>query len=236
MSKKSQKIINVALSGARGRMGAEIQLLASSDSGEAQIVVKAEINRAQDWKRLDSEAADLVIDFSNPRGALKALEWALENSKPIVCGTTGLAKAELRRFQSAARKIPVLYSANMSQGIAALNSMLRSLQALPGWDFQVDEVHHSRKKDRPSGTALLLQDVAQRAVGRKLPPPNSIRGGGVPGIHQIWAMGPEEMLVLQHTAFQRAVFARGALAAARWLFDKNTAGIYDLSDLYPIHS
>jgi len=217
-------------------MGKEIAALALAESQkfDHSLEMVAEVNRARDWKSVSSESVDLVIDFSNPKGALQALSWALAHQKPIVCGTTGLSAQEMRAFQKAAKKIPVLYSANMSQGIAALNFMLRGLAALSDWDFQIEEAHHIRKKDKPSGTALLLQAVASQALGRKLPPANSIRGGGVPGIHQVWAMGPEEMLVLQHTAFQRTVFARGALAAARWLFDKNTAGIYDLSDLYPI--
>ena len=84
----------------------------------------------------------------------------------------------------------------------------------------------------PSGTALLLQEQLTKVAGRPLPAPNSIRGGGTPGIHTVWAMGEEEALVVQHIAYDRKVFARGALTAARWLFDKKQPGLYDLSDLY----
>lgn len=235
MSKKSRKNIRVVLTGAKGRMGREIIDLAASDELPGHIQIVAEVERFADWKSIQTDAVDLVIDFSNPKGTGQALRWAVENSKPIVSGTTGLSKTELRELSKAAKKIPVLYSANMSLGIAVMNAMIQSFRAVSDWNFQIDEVHHIHKRDRPSGTALLLQSAMVNAVGRKLPEPNSVRGGGVPGIHRIWAMGPEENIVLEHTAFKRAVFARGALAAARWLFDKNEPGLYDLSHLYSLN-
>lgn len=230
MSKKSRKALKIALSGAKGRMGQEIAEIVSQD---ATMDIAFEIERFKDWKKVDPAGVDIVVDFSNPKGMSQALNWSLENSKPFVSGTTGISTIEKRGLKKASKKIPVLYSANMSVGIAVFTSMLRSLGAVKDWDFQIEEAHHLKKKDKPSGTALLLQDAAQKALGRRLPPPLVVRGGGVPGIHQIWVMGPEESLTLQHTAFKRTVFARGALKAARWLFDKNVAGIYDLSDLYP---
>jgi 4-hydroxy-tetrahydrodipicolinate reductase len=220
-------------------MGQEILGLAAAEAKEAgsssRIEVTFEINRFADWKKADPEEIDAVVDFSNPKGSQQALAWAMENSRPIVSGTTGLSKPELKSFARAAKKIPVLYSANMSVGIAVFSAMLKSLAAVKDWNFQVEEAHHIHKKDRPSGTAILLQAALAQAVARKLPEPNCIRGGGIPGIHQVWAMGPEETLILQHTAFQRTVFARGAIAAARWLFDKNEPGLYDLSHLYSLN-
>jgi 4-hydroxy-tetrahydrodipicolinate reductase len=216
-------------------MGREIMELAAADQTTVPVEIVAQIDRFLDWKTVPADKVDLVIDFSNPKGSGQALRWALENLKPIVSGTTGLSKLELREFTKAAKKIPVLYSANMSLGVAVMSAMIQSFRAVPDWNFQIDEVHHIHKKDRPSGTALLLQTALVKAVGRKLPEPNSIRGGGVPGIHRVWAMGPEENLILEHTAFKRAVFARGALAATRWLFDKNEPGLYDLSHLYSLN-
>jgi 4-hydroxy-tetrahydrodipicolinate reductase len=113
-----------------------------------------------------------------------------------------------------------------------MGMILAAFQTVRDWDFQIEEAHHSLKKDKPSGTALLLQEQLTKILGRPLPEPNAIRGGGIPGIHQIWAMGPDEAILLQHTAFQRRVFARGALQAGRWLFDKKRPGLYDLTDLY----
>ena len=142
------------------------------------------------------------------------------------------AERMFKNMEKAGAKIPILYSANMSMGIAALSAMLSCLQPLSNWDFQIEEAHHNQKKDKPSGTALLLQRELEKVLGRKVPEPNAVRGGGIPGIHQVWVMGEDEALTLQHTAFNRKVFARGAVNAARWLFDKKQPGFYELSDLY----
>lgn len=230
MPKKSGKNpIKIALSGSSGRMGQEIQTFAQQDVG---FKITAMVERTQDWSKVKPAGVDVAVDFSSPEGFSGACAWCLKNAKPLVSGTTGLASEDFTRLKKVSAKIPVLYSANMSIGIAALSAMLGVLGELSDWDFQVDEAHHIHKKDRPSGTALLLQQKLEKVIGRKLPEINAVRGGGIPGIHQIWAMGPDEALVLHHTAFNRKVFARGALGAARWLFDKKAPGLYDLSDLY----
>jgi 4-hydroxy-tetrahydrodipicolinate reductase len=226
VSKSSGKTeLKIALSGANGRMGQEVQALAK---------VAARIEVSADWKTVKPAAIEIVIDFSSPAGLEAALEWCVKNQKPLVSGTTGLSGSDRAALKKAAQKIPLLYSANMSLGIAALMQTLETLGNLKDWDFQIEETHHSQKKDRPSGTGLLLQEKLQSVLGRKLPAVNSIRGGGIPGIHEVLVMGPDESLVLQHTAFNRKVFAQGALRAARWLFDNKSPGLYDLSDLYKI--
>jgi 4-hydroxy-tetrahydrodipicolinate reductase len=208
-------------------MGRELSALAE---------IAAKIDGADGWGKVKPAGIDVVIDFSTPAGLSDALAWAVENHKPLVSGTTGLNAADRAKLKKAAVRIPILYSANMSLGIAALMAMIEALGAVADWDFQIEETHHKLKKDSPSGTALLLQEKLEKVTGRKLPKPNALRGGGVPGIHEIHAMGPDEALVLQHTAFNRKVFAQGALNAARWLFDNKAPGLYDLSDLYKIRS
>lgn len=228
MSKKSGKTqIKIALAGSSGRMGREIQALAVKEFS-----VAAEVNGPKDWSKVKAENVDVVVDFSTPDGLEEALRWAVAEKKPFVSGTTGLTEKVFKSLEKAGSKIPVLYSANMSMGIAALSAMLSNLKALGDWDFQIEEAHHNQKKDKPSGTALLLQRELEKVLGRKIPEPNAVRGGGIPGIHQVWVMGEDEALTLQHTAFNRKVFARGALNAARWLFDKKQPGFYELSDLY----
>jgi 4-hydroxy-tetrahydrodipicolinate reductase len=229
LKKSGKTVIKIAVAGATGRMGHELLALIGQDPS---LAVAGEIGAQGDWKKLKAAAVDIVVDFSTPEGLAAAAAWAVENRKPLVSGTTGLSAKEKAKLKDASAKIPVLYSANMSMGIAVLSSMLEQLGKLEGWDFQIEEAHHKQKKDSPSGTALLLQEKLAESVKSKLPAPNAIRGGGIPGIHQVWAMGPDETLVLQHTAFNRTVFARGALYAARWLFDKKQPGLYDLSDLY----
>jgi 4-hydroxy-tetrahydrodipicolinate reductase len=230
--KKSGKNLKIALVGADGRMGQEIRAVAK----EASCEIVATVSEKARWAKISLSQVDVVVDFSSPEGLQLAREWCVKNNKPLLSGTTGLSDADQKALKAAAKTIPVLYSANMSLGVAVMSAMLEQLKALgEDWDFQVDEIHHNQKKDRPSGTALMLDRKLSQIRGRKLPTPNSIRGGGVPGIHQVWAMGPDEVLVLQHTAFQRRVFARGALKAARWLFDKGQPGLYDLSHLFAAH-
>lgn len=228
MSKKSKAHLKIALVGASGRMGAEIEKAAASEGCE----ITSKINSAGDWKKLKPEAFDVAIDFSTAEGLEGAIEYCAKHKKPLVSGVTGLNKQQWSAIETAAKKIPLLYSANMSLGIAAFNAMIAQVKMIEGWDFQIEEVHHSQKKDKPSGTALLLQKTLNATLKRDNPDPQSLRGGGVPGIHTLWAMGPEETLTIQHTAFSRGVFARGALKAALWLFDKDKAGLYDLSHLY----
>jgi 4-hydroxy-tetrahydrodipicolinate reductase len=228
VSKKSRSDLKIVIVGASGRMGTEIEKLSS----QAGCRVTAKVDSAKDWKKVSAKDVDLVVDFSSPEGLEQALVWCLDNKKPVVSGSTGLVASQHKQMKSAAKKIPVLYSGNMSLGIAVFSRMMKSLASIKDWDFQIEEAHHNQKKDRPSGTALLLQAKLKEAVGPNVPDPQSLRGGGIPGIHTLWAMGPEETLTITHTAFNRQVFARGALKAARWLFDKKEAGLYDLSDLY----
>jgi 4-hydroxy-tetrahydrodipicolinate reductase len=226
--KKPRADLKIAIVGASGRMGIEIERL----SGTAGCSVTAKVDATQDWKKVSAKNVDLVVDFSSPEGLEQALIWCLANDKPIVSGSTGLLNQQHKQLKSAAKRIPILYSGNMSLGIAVFSRMMKSLSSIKDWDFQIEEAHHNKKKDRPSGTALLLQEKLKESVGPNVPDPQSIRGGGIPGVHTLWAMGPEETLTITHTAFNRQVFARGALKAARWLFDKKVAGLYDLSDLY----
>lgn len=228
MPAPTRKNLKVALAGAAGRMGQEIQLLAP----ESRIQIVHAIEGNKDWTKVSERAVDVVVDFSSPAGLTQALKWCVENRKPLLTGTTGFSTELNHRLRRASAKIPILYSANMSLGIAVMMAMFNSFAGLEDWDFQIEEAHHSLKKDKPSGTALLLQEKLAQVAKRKLPPPNSIRGGGIAGIHQVWAMGPDEAIVVQHTAFHRKVFAQGAVRAARWLFDKKAPGLYDLSDLY----
>jgi len=213
-------------------MGREIRSIAQDCGCE----VVSQLREASDWKAQNVKDVDVVVDFSSSQGLRAAIEWCTKHHKPLVSGSTGLDKRDRAGLEKAGNQIPLLYSGNMSLGIAVLNSMIKTLGAVEDWDFQIEEVHHRHKKDKPSGTALLLQENLIRAVGRKVPDPQSLRGGGVPGIHTVWAMGQDEVLVLQHTAFNRQVFARGALRAARWLFDKDEPGLYDLTDLYQVNS
>lgn len=231
------KKLNVAVFGASGRMGQEIQALMQDSKnfnsalgisldGKAPGFAKA----AGKLDPKDFSKVDVMIDFSIAGSFSKVLQFAVANGIPLVSGTTGISEKDKKELAKAARKIPVLWAPNMSLGVATLQKALEAFAALKHFDFQIEETHHRHKKDAPSGTALLLQKKMQEVLGRELPEPLALRGGGVFGVHQVHAMGDNETLVFEHRALNRKLFAEGALAAARWLATQKK-GLYTLQDL-----
>lgn len=176
----------------------------------------------------------VVIDVSVATGT-EQLAGILESSpRALVAATTGLAPALERRLEALAKRTAVLRSRNLSLGIAVLSAWLRALPAgaRAAYDVDIVEHHHAAKKDAPSGTAIalgaLLEGVgtARRSGGVQT---HSIRGGTAPGTHEVVLSGEGEILTLGHTVLDRAVFARGALRAARFLHRK-PPGLYSFED------
>lgn len=233
-----KKRLRVALIGANGRMGREIaKILASQKGVEAFVGVvregKAEgfSHSAKDLSDKRLSEADVWIDFSSAEGFDSVLKAAVKASRPLVSGVTGISAAQKKLLKEAGKKIPMLWSANMSLGIAALKKALSIAGDLEGFDFQIEEIHHRHKKDKPSGTALALQDTLASYVKEKLPEPLALRGGGVFGVHKVWMMSEEETLCFEHQALNRTVFAKGAVKAALWLSGKK-AGLYSTDQLF----
>lgn len=220
--------MRVVISGSTGRMGREIAKLAKKTKG---IRVVGGVSLESPWSEIDPKTVDLIIDFSLPDAFDATLGWCLKNKKPLLSGTTGLTPAQLSKMRRAAKKIPLLWASNMSLGVAVLRSMLPSLSPIRGWSFQINETHHRHKKDKPSGTALTFQNDIEKVIGRKLPRIVSVRGGEVAGVHKVIVRSKEEVLTIEHKALNRTVFARGAITAACWLFDKKRAGLYDLGQI-----
>lgn len=235
-STDSIKPPRVGIFGARGRMGQEILQLWQQGFNEPAYLAVGDGNKAlaknwvKDLKDSKCKNVEIWIDFSSPSGFDKILSHCLENQAPLVSGTTGLEKNQFADLKKAAKKIPVLWAPNMSLGINILIKCLQSFSGSRGFDFQIEEVHHKHKKDKPSGTALWIHKELQKAVGKKLDEPLALRGGGVFGIHKIWALSEEETITLEHQALNRRVFAKGAIEAALWLYKKN-AGQYHMSNL-----
>lgn len=178
----------------------------------------------------DAAKADVFIDFSHIENLDKVLAMAAQKKKPLVIGTTGYSEKQFMKIRAAAEKNAVLWSGNMSMGIQIFLKMMESLKNLEGYDFQIEEIHHKRKIDSPSGTGQMLQSQAEKITKKKLPPIAAIRGGGVFGVHRLYILGEEETLQIEHQALNRLVFARGALQAAQKLANKK-AGLYTLSQL-----
>lgn len=223
----------ITLFAPNGRMGQAIMTAASQDPGF----------------EIDQDHGDVLVDFSAPSALQASLDRALAAGIPILVGTTGLDDFASRRIATASKDIAVLRAANTSLGIALLSDLVeRAAQVLgPDWDIEIVEMHHRMKADAPSGTALALGDVAARGRETKLKAERgrdgtglkreegaigfaSLRGGTVAGDHDVVFAGPEERLILSHRAENRMIFARGALAAARFLVGK-PAGAYTMRDV-----
>lgn len=218
-------------------MGAELRSLA--DEFDFQVV--AGVGRSGDrtpegakivrsCENLDASDVDVVIDFSLPEATSSVASWCAKQKKALVSGVTGLTALEKQSLEKASESTPVLWAPNMSLGIAVMARMLRNLSRLEGFEFQIEELHHKRKKDKPSGTAVFLQERLVESVGAGVPDPLAIRGGGIFGIHRVWAMGEEETITIEHNAMNRRVFARGALRASDWLLGK-VPGLYSMDDV-----
>ncbi len=174
-------------------------------------------------------AFDAVIDFSLPEAFDAILSLAVERGSAFVSGTTGLSDTQRAALDAASARIPVLWAANFSLGVAVLNDLVeRAAAALPGWDCDIVESHHVHKKDAPSGTALALGASAARggAEARYA----SLRAGDIVGEHTVQFTTAGERIELVHRATNRDIFARGALHAACRLPGR-AAGKYALRDL-----
>ncbi len=223
-----QKTISVLLAGRSGRMGKEIESVA----GEYGLDIIGGLDRKSgslsEWLK-GSPKPDVVIDFSLPAATIGIAEGCAQHGIPLVSGVTGISDSERKALEKAAAKIAVLYSANMSIGIQMLAKALDALKGADGFDFSIEDIHHRHKKDRPSGTALLLDGELKDRTGRKADEIVSIRGGGIVGTHRILALSESESLVFEHTALNRTVFARGACRAARWIVGR-APGFHGLRD------
>lgn len=217
---------NLTIVGVTGRMGGEIAALAP----EFGFRVGPGVSKDRSIDAISPNDCDVVIDFSLPEVVESVIDWCVRHQKPLVSGVTGLTEEQREAYARAGMRIPVLWAPNMSLGVAVLARLLANMEKLEGFDFQIEELHHSQKRDKPSGTAVFLQEKMEKAVGKPCPQPLAIRGGGIFGIHRVWAMGSEEFLTLEHTAMNRRVFARGALKSASWLLSR-PPGFYCMDDV-----
>jgi 4-hydroxy-tetrahydrodipicolinate reductase len=229
-----QQPVRIALFAPEGRMG---RAIADAVSSDAQFAV-------------DAEHCDVLIDFSSPDGLRGSLDRAISAGIPLLIGTTGLDEGHDSLIADAAKIVPILKAPNTSLGVALLSDLAERAARILGpddWDVEIVEAHHRKKADAPSGTALHLGCAVER--GRDMDAKeelgragtglsretgsigySAIRGGTVAGDHDVLFLGPDERLILSHRAESRAIFARGALAAARFLVGK-PAGLYTMRDV-----
>ncbi len=200
---------------------------------------------------LEPRAGQIVVDFSLPEATDHNIACCRAARVPLVCGTTGLSESTEAALHDAASEIPVVFAANFSVGVTLLTRLAGvAARALgPGWDAEIVEIHHRHKRDSPSGTALRLGHAVAAATDRSLEDafvhdrtgrtqardPSEIgivamRGGDVVGEHTVMLFGEGERIELTHRARDRAIFARGALRASRWVVDQQP-GLYDMADV-----
>lgn len=194
--------------------------------------------------------SDALFDFTTPAASVALADLAAQARIVHVIGTTGFAEADLARLKAASRHAVIVKSGNMSLGVNLLAALVRqAAKVLPNYDVEIVEMHHRMKVDAPSGTALMLAEAAAeaRAVllashavrardGHTGPREDgtigfaSLRGGTTVGDHTVILAGPHERIELSHRAEDRSIFARGAIAAARWGQGKKP-GLYAMSDV-----
>jgi 4-hydroxy-tetrahydrodipicolinate reductase len=198
-----------------------------------------------------ANAADVLVDFSAPSALDAHLAAAIAAGTPIVIGTTGLTPAHHAAIDTAAQHIAVLQTGNTSLGVTLLGLLVREAAARLGsdWDIEIVEMHHRHKVDAPSGTALLLGEMAAQGRGASLAELRvdaragltgarcegtigmaSLRGGSIVGDHSVVFATEGERLTLSHDAQDRRIFARGAVKAALWLAGQS-AGRYRMGDV-----
>lgn len=196
--------------------------------------------------------ADAVIDFTSPASTVEFAGLAAQARIVHVIGTTGCSQADIEKIKAASRHARIVMSGNMSLGVNLLGVLVRRAAAAldaANWDIEVLEMHHNKKVDAPSGTALLLGAEAAKGRGIDLLANAvkvrdghtgareegsigfaTLRGGGVIGDHSVLLASDAEMITLSHRAMDRSLFAKGAITAARWAFDKKP-GLYNMLDV-----
>ena len=231
--------------GANGAMGKLIQARLQ-DQVAGLVSIDGENGVPKTFEDLGNVNADVIIDFSHHSAIDAVMEYAKSQDCAVVVGTTGHTEEEKAVIRAAAEKIPVFFSGNMSLGIAVLCRLAKEAAAVfPDADVEIVEIHHTRKVDAPSGTAKMLfeavKEVRPDAVahcgraGEGKREKNeigiaSLRMGNVVGIHEVHICTPAQTLTLRHEAADRAMFADGAVDAAKFLCGK-APGLYNMNDI-----
>lgn len=239
----------IGIIGSEGAMGHALATVITGAGHE----LSGGVDKGGDAARL-ADRSDVLVDFSVPGALQHNLHAAIGAGVPIVVGTTGLEPVHHAAIDSAAQAIAVLQTGNTSLGVTLMAYLVREAASRLGenWDIEIVEMHHRRKVDAPSGTALLLGEAAAAGRGIDLSANResgrdgltgarkrgaigfaALRGGTVAGEHQVILAGDEERITLAHSAENRAIFARGAVRAAEWLIGRN-AGRYRMEEVLGI--
>lgn len=250
--------MKILISGYYGHMGQVLKDMILNDN-ELELVCGVDINAKnvniknkddnikvfENFKDVDVDF-DLIIDFSSHLATKDLIDYVVEKNKKLVLATTGQTKEELDIINEASKKVPIFFAANYSIGISILIDLAKNVaKNMKDADIEIVETHHNRKLDAPSGTALKIAEgikevrpdanfVFGRNGNKKREKNdigiNSIRIGNVVGIHEIIVSTNNESITLKHEAYTRALFAEGAVHAAKFMEGK-PAGMYSMKDM-----
>ena len=248
----------VGIVGSTGRMGAHLIKNVLEEEGldlaalhvfdELTVDVPDEVLITNSMSEV-LKVCDVVIDFSAPAATQELCEEALKNPTALVIATTGFTAHQQNLLTETSKEMPILYSSNMSAGIALLKQLVEQVSAtLKDFDIEIVEQHHRHKVDAPSGTALTLGEFAAKGRGLDLDAVRvsgrdgqigartkdeiavmALRGGDIVGRHTVGFYNDGEFLELNHTATSRETFSKGAIRAAKWLVDQKN-GLYSIND------
>nr|MBU1328137.1 4-hydroxy-tetrahydrodipicolinate reductase [Candidatus Omnitrophota bacterium] len=243
-------MIKIVISGISGKMGVRIGVLASQDknfeiAGALEICSSPEIGKdigelfaiGKINKKIETDFnkiapfCDALIEFTACSATLEHLEIAVKNKKAMVIGTTGFSKDEVEKIKNASKKIPMIFSPNMSIGANLMFRITEEIAEALGKDYEAEivEIHHNQKKDAPSGTAKRLGEAVSKVKG-KIPQIHSVRLGDIVGDHTVIFAGIGERIEITHRAHSRDAFAKGALDAVKFLIGKQP-GLYTMADV-----
>lgn len=249
-------MIRIIIHGCNGKMG---QAVASIAAADPDIQVVAGVDKFPESKQNPfptygslsqcKEAADVIVDFSNPAALPDLLTFAKEHKIALVIATTGFSQDDIKLIEQTSRSIPIFRSANMSLGVNVMLELVQKAAATLGdeFDIEVIEKHHNQKVDAPSGTAYALADAINEVLlnskdyiyGRHSKNQrrskseigiHAVRGGTIPGQHTVMFAGSDEVLEITHTAYSRQIFALGALRACKYI-TKKAPGLYGMKDM-----
>lgn len=248
--------MKLIITGALGRMGQEMLNAVAATDGRMTVAAAVDIagvpiEGVPTYTALSDvrEEADVLVDFSHHSATADILSFAKQRNMPLVIATTGQTEEERATILAASSEYPIFFSGNMSIGIALLVSLARQAAAVfPEADVEIVEVHHNKKLDVPSGTALMLAEGVREVreggdivVGRHEHGArkkgeigvHSLRMGNIVGRHEVRIDTGTQTIVLGHEAHSRALFAEGALRAAEFIADQK-AGLYNVRDLLTV--
>ncbi len=260
-------MLKLCVAGAAGRMGTAVIREAAAKGFQTVGAVEAPGNpcigkslrelgisdsdtRIVDADKLSTATAnaDVYVTFTAPAAEVHNIPLVAALGKRIILGTTGFTEEQDRQIRQAVQgKVPAVFSPNYAVGVNIMFQLAKALKSFPQeYDFSITEVHHTGKKDAPSGTAKKLGDIiadmrgystvihGRDGISPRKPSELEIaalRAGGVPGIHDLIVAGPYEMLRIEHVAFSRSVLAQGAVYAAEWLSKQTEAKIFSMQDV-----